>query len=76
MLFKQTKKFTAAKQFCSAKTDAAETKNFKIYFREKQKTKSIVNKTDKNKPMRLIKEHKEIVEMSVLNKSKISKDTF
>lgn len=45
-------------------------------FREKQKNKSIVNKTDENKPMRLIKEHKEIVEMSLLNKSKISKDIF
>lgn len=36
----------------------------------------MVNKTDKNKPMRLIKEHNENFEMSVLNKSKISKGTF
>lgn len=29
MSFKQTEKCTAAKQFCSAKTDAAATKNLK-----------------------------------------------
>lgn len=49
----------------------------KNYFREKQKNKTTVNKTDKNKPMRLIKEHIiEIIEITMLNKSTISKDTF
>lgn len=36
----------------------------------------MVNKRDKNKPMRLIKENKEIIEMSVLNKPEISKSAF
>lgn len=40
MLFKQTEKFTAAKQFCSAKTDAAETKNFKKFTSERNRKPS------------------------------------
>lgn len=36
----------------------------------------MMDNTNENKPMWLIKEVKEIIEISVLNKSEISKDIF
>lgn len=73
---------TNRKIYCShlvllSKNRCRHNKEFlKNYFREKQKNKPMVKKTDKNKHMRLIKENKEIIEMSVLNKSEISKGIF
>lgn len=51
-------------------------KKKKITSQRIRKNRLMMDNTDKNKPMWLIKEVKEIIELAVLNKSEISKDIF